>query len=443
VSLPSATRDQRHPRPTSCRPLTASRLIPLRARGRQRRVSSPRIFTAIHPLVVFVNLASPMSTRSRSSCLEQPLSDTHTVTLADKAARKQVVSAAAELARATTAGTDVELDLTGLSEIDATWGAVLSNVLVGGLRNARNVHVHMPDASTAHAQMARAGLYFALARHQGLDLSDSRGWEAHLTRWRKDWHPINLQEPLFNLVGERIGTEEPDPFDDQLLAFLNPDRQPPEDTPRDQEAVVYPWLRTLMKQGTVGDSAAARDLHHRLSVVTWELLDNIRDHALLPRDGQSSLATFATRGRPNRLHICVMDTGVGIPSSLRSRLDDDSRNDKQLLTAALKGELPKRGRDRGHGFERIVSLISSQHGGRLFLASGPTADGGAIVAECSAKSAGVKVEVEPNVKMNGTVALVTLPFGPARPERSTIARTVARGTSAEELRERTLLDEVE
>ncbi len=202
----------------------------------------------------------------------------------------------------------------------------------------------MPSAPRARTQLARSGMYFALARHPGFDWQqDLHGWNSHLARWRRDWRPADLQDPLFDLAGEWIAREDPNPFDDQLVAFLNRDRTPREDAPNDQAAVVYPWLRDLMRHEGEVDPSEEFDLHRKISLVTWELLDNIREHAHLSRTGQSSLATFATKGQPNYLNVYVMDTGVGIPASLRSRLGDDAGSDTDLVAAALNGELALRG----------------------------------------------------------------------------------------------------
>ncbi|WGY01810.1 ATP-binding protein [Nocardioides sp. QY071] len=360
------------------------------------------------------------------------MSDTHTVALARKAKKDDVVSAARDLVEAASTGS-VDLDLSELSDIDATWGAVLSNVLVS-LREARNLMVHMPSAPRAHTQLARSGMYFALARHPGFDWQqDLHGWNDHLARWRRDWRPADLQDPLFDLAGEWVAREEPNPFDDQLVAFLNPDRTPREDAPNDQAAVVYPWLRHLMRHDGEVDPSEELDLHRKISLVTWELLDNIREHAHLSRAGQSSLATFATKGRPNHLNLYVMDTGVGIPASLRSRLGDDPGSDTDSVAAALNGELALRGRSRGNGLRRIVSLVESMPGASMFLASGPTTSRGSVVAELSGGSKASKAvdahtdarvrAREVPVSMQGTVVVVKLPFGIGRNAPVSIRRS--------------------
>lgn len=329
----------------------------------------------------------------------------------------EVVKTTSSLLDAFADGALVDLDLTDLRRITPSWGAVLSNVLAGASSTSR-LKVHLPDpAGAANLQLARAGIYFALARHPGLE------WDGYITkktlgRWRRDWTMAEVQSPLFNFESEQVLTEVPANFadDGRIVAFLNPTRAPRKEAPDFQNAVTYPWLRNLMVHRGAWDPAEESRLHRQISYFTWELLDNIEEHAKLGSGNNCSLATFVTRGRRNLLNMCVMDTGIGVPASLVKRHPDTEEVD--LVIEALAGKLPLRGPGRGNGLHRIIKQLQEERAGELFLASGPTADGGSIVANWNAERNDVpKVEKVSRLPMRGTVVLLTMPFGAAEPSQ--------------------------
>jgi hypothetical protein len=219
-----------------------------------------------------------------------------------------------------------------------------------------------------------------------------------------------IAAPLFELPHETTGPEKPDLFGTNLVAFLNPDRAPRADAQDFRDAVVYPWLRDLMPHQVGFGPVEEHSLHQQVSWLMGELLDNITEHAKLRSDANCSLATFATRGRRNLLHLCVMDTGVGIPASLRER--HPGRDELELVDEAVRGELPLRGPGRGNGLSQIIEQLSEQPEGKFFLASGPTSGGRSVVIDHDVASGKpVAVEAVENLHVRGTVVLLTIPFG--------------------------------
>jgi hypothetical protein len=329
-----------------------------------------------------------------------------------------VLAASSQLLEAFDSAAHVDLDLSDLQRVTPSWGAVLSNILASHAKASSSLSVHLPSPATAaNLQLARAGMYFALARHPGLewDLDSSSA----LRRWRHDWAMAEVESPLFEFGSEEVLTEVPTTFSDdgRIVAFLNPILAPRKEAPEFQKAVTYPWLRHMMKHQGDFDPAEENRLHRQISFFTWELLDNIEEHAKLRTGKNCSLATFVTRGRRNLLNMCVMDTGIGVLASLEKRYPGADEID--IVTHALTGTLPLRGPGRGHGLHHIIKLLGEFPGSEFFLASGPTRDGGSIVATWNAETQHVLAPVKvPGLRMQGTVVLITMPFGRTRSGRS-------------------------
>jgi hypothetical protein len=273
--------------------------------------------------------------------------------------------------------------------------------------------VAFPNDAAAQMQLARSGLWFALARHRGLrqELVAER-YEQVLKRWRADWEPAEGQQALFNFQGDR-DDDVPNQIEHELVAFLNPNRAPRLGDRLDRDAVTYPWLRDLVH--VEPELAGNRELLAKdLSLATKELLDNVRHHAKVPPRGQCSISLFITGNGSldrSRLYLSVLDTGVGIPSTIRRNYADvadvSALTDAEMVAAAFNGQLPRRKRDRGRGLNRIQSLVQRTQG-QLFVASGP-AESGAVLVEQKLDDERplVKARQVDGLRVNGTVVVVS------------------------------------
>jgi hypothetical protein len=347
---------------------------------------------------------------------EWPVAERRVAPPVNLTTRESLVTAADAFSKALSDSAPLEIDFSSMHRISPSWGAVLSNVLASHVEQNTRLSVDFSAQSAVNAQLARAGIYFALARHPGLDWEHLE-WSTRntLKRWTHNWRMAEVEAPLFELADETVGTDRPDLFAKNLVAFLNPDRAPRAEAQDFQAAVVYPWLRELMRHQADFNPAEEHALHQQVSWLTWELLDNVAEHARLSRAANCSLATFATRGRRSLLHLCVMDTGVGIPSSLSARYPD--RDEIELVQNAVQGELPLRGPGRGNGLSQIIDQLREQKGGKFFLASGPTKSGASLVVDHDVASGDpIVVDSVENLHMQGTVVLLTIPFG--RPTRA-------------------------
>lgn len=309
----------------------------------------------------------------------------------------------------------VSFDLSGLGKqataVSPQWGSVLSNIISSRYQDVW-LRPEMPKTKAGQVQLARAGVYFALARHQRLDWASlSKSTVQSLEPWTEDWHPAEMQQPLFRVGDERRLSEVPKRLAPDLVAFLNPDRTPREDTLLDQEAVVYPWLRELI--GTRRQPSTRewrRQLCRDTSTIAGELLDNVRDHAHLTHNGLCSLATYATTGsKEDRLYLTVQDTGVGMPRTLHSRTT--AVNDAALVAQPFNGELPLRERAHGQGLRRLTELVDRLGSkAQLFAATGPSSDGSAITLRHQGGAGRVVTEHLPGLPLHGTVVVMTLPL---------------------------------
>jgi hypothetical protein len=311
----------------------------------------------------------------------------------------------------------VALDLSNLrgqnKRVTPQWGAVLTNLLMTQFEDVP-LKVELPTDATAQLQLARSGLCFALARHRRLrwDLLPDAG-ERVLRRWRADWQPAAGQQALFNFESER-GDDVPAQVEREFVAFLNPNRAPRSSDRPDQAAVTYPWLRELVH--VEPELAVLRErLAKDLSRATSELLDNVRRHAQMPPSGQCSISLFITGNGgldQSRLYLSVLDTGVGIPHTIRRNYAGagvvDALSDADMLSAACNGQLPRRERDRGRGLNRIQGLVQRTQG-RLFVATGPS-ETGSLVVEHRAdddKDSRVQAQWVDGLRVTGTVVVVS------------------------------------
>ncbi len=314
----------------------------------------------------------------------------------------------------------------GHNKVSPQWGAVLANLLACRYRD-RMFSVDLPENAAANRQMARAGLYFSLSRHPGLDwksLDDAS--DALLRRWLQNWEPAIPHQALFDVphFDDRPG---PTTLDEKLVAFLNADSYPRHEAESNQAAVLHPWLRRLIPRH--GSDQLDEAMLVEVSRIVSELLQNVRHHAQLPADGLCSVSAFTTRGSGiagDRLYLSVFDTGVGMPATLEERSFSPDVPPALRVEAAFNGEMPSRARDRGRGLHRITCLVND-FGGSVFAATGSGTDETYIVDHAGSNDDySVQAREQAGVNMTGTVVVVALPLRRRAPLSSVLDAEVKR-----------------
>jgi anti-sigma regulatory factor (Ser/Thr protein kinase) len=98
-----------------------------------------------------------------------------------------------------------------------------------------------------------------------------------------------------------------------------------------------------------------------------ELIANVHEHASGPRGARfDSLVRVAIDS--GAVRCSVLDSGVGIPSSIASKVGADDVGASDLLRRLLAGELERWHHGRGIGLARVVKLVG-RRGGGLSLAT--------------------------------------------------------------------------
>lgn len=255
------------------------------------------------------------------------------------------------------------LDLAHINLIERPAGLVLSTALVGIL-GQRPVVVKADPKKPG--TISQNGIAFALAHRRGrvtylgID-EDTLG----LRDWRCTWTPgaRSTHEPaLFQQTLFPEDEEDPSLFGPMHAAFVNAHLSGPRGAQTEVAKAVPRWLRRLLPHGV-------RDSHSvsRIVRVLDELLDNIREHALMVRpDGNPtrSLVQIArTRGTTDRLYVSVIDNGPGIAATLRPKLGGiRSVDDEALIRRLLKGELDRWEPGRGIGFAAVRRAMDEEEG---------------------------------------------------------------------------------
>lgn len=338
-----------------------------------------------------------------------------TITVDDLRQPEDVVATVDALDEAKATQGSARLDFSSLSynrqaRISPQYGAILGNLIVSRYSELPLV-VQFPEAPTAQLQLARAGILFALARHQRLHVNneeDGTFASSMLTAWRSNWTPADSQLALFDYSGSVDG-EQPRPLDRNLLAFLNPDQLNQRQREMNTEAVMYPWLHELMTQKDVVTTRSwRRYLSRQANITTTELLDNIRYHASLRTADLCAMTAFTTGD--TRLYLSVSDTGVGVASSLAGRYGE--QESVAAFKRALEGKLPLGPRGSGRGLSDLIDRVN-ELGARFFCASGPGPEGaGALIVDHRGDLQAPVPDVEhvPGLAMRGTIVMVTLPL---------------------------------
>ncbi|WP_133147294.1 hypothetical protein [Mycolicibacterium novocastrense] len=302
-------------------------------------------------------------------------------------------------------------DTPGIVTLDAEWGAVATNVIDNALSHSKSIAIELPIDGTIDRVFARSGLYLALSRQRTLDWTrfDERQSTA-LKAWATDWRPADVRQPLFP-IGLPDNSFEVDRRGDsperELVAFLSADRVPRSEAMADQSVVVFPWLRDMVRHHDRLSVDTRETLLEETALAAQELLDNVRLHAKLDSSGLCYVS-YSITGQANtndlELHLTVLDTGAGIPTTAQ-RHYASPEPPEAIVSAALAGELRKR--DRGRGLNRLAHL-AERRGGRLFIATSAET-GGAVIAECVQTAQAVVRHVD-DLDLKGTVAVLTLPL---------------------------------
>lgn len=324
----------------------------------------------------------------------------------------------------------LKLDLHEVGTIERGAGAILSNALLGSL-GSRPLEIVLDDdgGDEAGDWMTTSGLAFALANREGPTTIHGDPDEQRQSRWTRDWRPGHV-EPLRAMMSrtseELFGPEElgetttpPDLFGPTFAAFINPHLTKPHLQRHPLTTLLWPWLDRLIPRHKT--RPADPDLRVRwvadVGRVVDEIVGNVCEHAR-HRDGHSvySLVQVSvTRGggqrSTNRLHLCVQDTGPGIPATARPKISPQlaaNLNEHQLIGRLLEGSLAPWDRGRGQGLPQVVDICRRLHG-TLRVATKTTR---AVLETQSVETQSANDAVrtsQVSFRLDGTVVTLTLP----------------------------------
>ncbi|MEO7037002.1 MAG: hypothetical protein ABI548_23820 [Polyangiaceae bacterium] len=227
--------------------------------------------------------------------------------------------------------------------------------------------------------LAQSGLLFFLAGHIEREVTAPIGFDAALDPWRKPWtRGSHSQRALFD-DDKHV---EPTTFrKGEYAAFVNPHLVGPLNGAAGVSNVVQPWLAQFLPPRISANRAFLADV----GMIVDELLSNVRHHAALTDDLRALrslvLVTLARGNDPevrDRIHITVLDTGMGILVSAHRRMNFRiSPSGGALLASIFRGEMIGTSRARGFGLPQIWDRVRSQKNARLYaIANGHSLEGG-------------------------------------------------------------------
>ena len=270
-----------------------------------------------------------------------------------------------------------ELDLSTLDRLERPAGAILSNALIGTF-GSLPLRIKLPPASIPE-WLEYSGLAFALANREGpTDLLGLDRPEDLVAPWREYWLPgAELVEepgsqPLFSpgIVGE---TETiPNITGSCCASFVDPHLSSADVGSHPLNTFVWPWLDRLLpgqrqkREGTGDRYALIEDIGRLVD----ETVQNVTQHAVTyGQDVRSLLQVAVTHGGGaksfDRVYLAVQDTGPGIVSTARGKVDAVARasiDDQQLLFKLFDGSLPPWGRGRGMGLPKVLEICANHQG---------------------------------------------------------------------------------
>jgi anti-sigma regulatory factor (Ser/Thr protein kinase) len=264
--------------------------------------------------------------------------------------------------------------------------AVFAGALMTGLKEIPLRISHDAD-NVLLGNVFRSGLAAALG---------SRG---DLTTFADPHSPLNAPElsatwtpgtATFRAAMFRDGEDESTGlFGPNHAIFLNAHRTTTPPGPSSITRLVRRWLGHRL------DDDRVTTCLHNVGFALDQLVVNITEHAVTEQTPSvTSLVRVELEGDdtalPQALVLVVVDTGAGIATTLRAKLDE-APADSELLIELLKGRLSRWGRGRGVGLSRLTQLVQDA-GGTMFVAvrgtSVAAADGALTVDAASAAISG-------------------------------------------------------
>ncbi len=315
----------------------------------------------------------------------------------------------------------LSLDLRKIGTIERSAGAVLSNALLGSL-GTRPLRVILGE--NPGDWMITSGLAFALANREGPTVIEGVPGELRESRWARDWRPGHV-EPLRAMMPsgypklfepEQLGETAalPDLFGPTFAAFVNPHLVQPVLQRHPLTTLLWPWLDRLVPHSetrSIGRDRRARWIADVGRLVD-EVVGNICEHAryMDRRRVYSFVQVSVTRGggerSTNRLHLCVQDTGPGIPATARPKMSPPlaaTVTEAQLVGRLLEGSLAPWGRGRGQGLPQVVEICRRMRG-TLRVATKTSR------ASIDAQSEVAAVHIsQVSFRLDGTVLALTVP----------------------------------
>jgi anti-sigma regulatory factor (Ser/Thr protein kinase) len=241
--------------------------------------------------------------------------------------------------------------------------AVFAGALMTGLKEIPLRISHDADEVLLN-NIFRSGLAAALGSRGGLTTFADPHSPLNAPELSATWTPgtAAFRAAMFrDEEGESTGL-----FGPSHAIFLNAHRTTTPPGPSSITRLVRRWLGHRLD-----DSESAATCLHNVGFALDQLVVNITEHAVTEQTPSvTSLVRVELEGDdaapPRALVLVVVDTGAGIATTLRAKLDDASA-DSELLTELLEGNLSRWGRGRGVGLSRLTQLVQ-QARGSMFVA---------------------------------------------------------------------------
>lgn len=117
-------------------------------------------------------------------------------------------------------------------------------------------------------------------------------------------------------------------------------------------------IEFLDKNGVIKGSKISKDIYR----MVIELMGNTNNHAYsIDSPFINKWYLYAEKRQDNKISLVFLDTGSGIPTTIRRKISDITRDDKDLIASAFDGENRTRTRqsNRGLGLPEIKSINRS------------------------------------------------------------------------------------
>ena len=300
----------------------------------------------------------------------------------------------------------------------------LANLISGRFRRL-SLKVRLPNADSINRQLARGGIFHAIARRPGPTHIENEPaeWLETMESWNRDFHPSDCQMRRDALVDSKI---EPSPtrsmraaFQKQLFSVIQPHMRKAIEVGDDMQPLASTWLTDRL--GVTSSSEVSIQIDDYLGAFQ-QIVVNICEHARIEdtRGGSSLAQIYATYGGGerslNRLQLMVVDNGYGLSKSLPERYRDRRRNATESLTDALMGNLPGFSGARGRGLKYVRETAMANHRSsgsgvtpnRISVITVGDATDSAAVMTWSADSADPAVQQYEGVPVTGTLVMVSL-----------------------------------